>query len=312
MYDYSNDSYWRKKAELWTNGLEQEKYNTKTHDLGFMLHSSFGNGFRLTKNPNYKNVLMQGAKSLASRFDSKVGCIRSWDHGAWTFPVIIDNMMNLELLFEASRISGDKTFYNIALTHAKTTLRNHFRPDGSSYHVVDYNTSTGKVISKSTAQGYSKESSWARGQAWGLYGFTVAYRETRDTLFLLQAERIASYIIQNLPADKIPYWDYHSPKIPKEVQDASAAAITCSALLELSNFSKKHGGEYFSLAEGILKELSSPRFLAKENTNGNFLLMHSVGNKPENKQVDTPVIYSDYYFIESLLRYSKCPFLQKF
>jgi rhamnogalacturonyl hydrolase YesR len=303
MYDYTKDPYWRKNAELWTSGLEQKKYNTRTHDLGFMLYSSFGNGFRLTKNPNYKAVLIQGAKSLASRYDPKVGCIRSWDHGNWNFPVIIDNMMNLELLFKASKISGDPSFYSIAVSHAKSTLRNHFRKNGSSYHVVDYDNN-GKVISKSTAQGYSNESSWARGQAWGLYGFIMTYRETHDPQFLAQAEKIANYIIGNLPKNKIPYWDLTAPNIPFEFQDASAAAIISAALLELSQFSEKNGKEYFNMAEEILITLSSPSFFASENTNGNFLLMHCIGNMPERKQINDPLIYADYYYLESLVRYS--------
>ncbi len=282
-----------------------KKNTTHTHDLGFMLYSSFGNGYRLTKNPQYKAVLLQAAKSLASRYNSKVGCIRSWDHGKWSFPVIIDNMMNLELLFEASKISGDQSFFAIATQHAKNTLRNHFREDGSSHHVVDYDSKTGKVLSKSSAQGYSDESSWARGQAWGLYGFTMTFRETHDSLFLHHAEKIADYIIHHLPKNKVPYWDLNAPNIPFEYQDASSAAIIASALLELSRFSRMHSSEYYSVAQSILETLASPSFLSHENENGNFILMHSVGNKRENKQIDAPLVYSDYYFIESLIQYSR-------
>jgi hypothetical protein len=303
MYEYTNDQLWKKQAENWTAGLEEEKYNTKTHDLGFMLYNSFGNGYRLTHNEQYKKILLQGAKSLASRYNSNVGCIQSWEHGNWEYPVIIDNMMNLELLFWAAKVSGDKSFYTVAVNHASNTRKNHFRKNGSSYHVVDYDSKSGKVISRTTAQGYANESSWARGQAWGLYGFTMTYRETRDTIFLHQAEKIANYFIRYLPRNKIPYWDFDAPTIPFEFQDASAAAIAASALVELSTFSTQYGGSYFKTAEDILRTLSSPAFLAKEKTNGNFILMHGVGNKPKNLETNVPLIYSDYYFVEALLRY---------
>jgi len=303
MYDYAKKPAWKRYAEKWTEELEGEKNNTDTHDLGFMLFNSFGNGFRLTQNNHYQDVLLQGAKSLASRYNSKVGCIQSWESGKWEYPVIIDNMMNLELLFWAAKVSGDKSYYSIAVTHATNTLKNHFRKNGSSYHVVDYDSKTGKVISKTTAQGYANESAWARGQAWGLYGFTMTYRETHDTIFLHHAEKIANYFIRYLPRNKIPYWDFDAPNIPFEFQDASAAAIAASALLELSGYSKKYGSTYFRTAEGILNTLSSPAFFARENTNGNFLLMHGVGNKPKDIETNVPLIYSDYYFMEALMRY---------
>lgn len=303
MYEYTCDPIWKKHAEIWTAGLEDEKNNRETHDLGFMLYNSFGNGYRLTQNPQYKNILLQGAKSLASRYNPTVGCIQSWEDGKWKFPVIIDNMMNLELLFWAAKTSGDKSFYNIAVTHAKTTLKNHFRKNGSSYHVVDYDTKTGKVISKTTEQGYASESAWARGQAWALYGFTLSYRETRDTVFLNQAQKIANYFIRYLPKNKIPYWDFDAPNIPFELQDVSAATIAASALLELSQYSVAYKEKYFNTATGILETLTSPAFFAQEKTNGNFFLMHSVGDKPKNIEVNVPLIYSDYYFIEALLRY---------
>lgn len=303
MHEHTQDPVWKNHAEIWTAGLEEEKNNTSTHDLGFMLYNSFGNGYRLTKNSEYKNILLQAAKSLASRYNSKVGCIQSWEHGKWEYPVIIDNMMNLELLFWASKVSGDKSFYKIAVSHANNTLKNHFRKNGSSYHVVDYDTKSGKVISKTTAQGYANESTWARGQAWGLYGFTMTYRETRDTIFLNQAQKIANYFIRYLPKNKIPYWDFEAPNIPFEFQDASAAAIGASALLELSQYSAVYREKYFNTAAEILKTLSSPAFFAQENTNGNFILMHGVGSKPSNMEVNVPLIYSDYYFIEALLRH---------
>jgi uncharacterized protein YyaL (SSP411 family) len=211
-------------------------------------------------------------------------------------------MMNLELLFEAAKISGNKRFYEIALSHAKNTLKNQYREDGSSYHVVNYNSKTGEVISRETSQGYSDESAWARGQAWGLYGFTLAYRETKEIIFLEQAEKIANYFLKNLPEDKIPVWDFHAPKSQYELKDASASAIAASSLLELSLYSKKNRSQYYTTAKEILETLSSPAFFANEKTNGNFLLKHSVGNKPLNKEIDAPTIYADYYFLEALLK----------
>ena len=303
MYEFSKDPAWRKKAEAWTIGLEKEKNNTRTHDLGFILYNSFGNGFRLTQDQHYKEVLLKGAKSLASRYNPTVGCIRSWNHGDWTYPVIVDNMMNLELLFWAAKNSSDKTFYSIAVSHAKATMKNHFRKNGSSYHVVDYNPKTGEVISRTTATGFGDESTWARGQAWGLYGFTMTYRETNDTVFLNHAEKIAHYFIKFLPKNKIPYWDFDAPNIPDELQDASAAAIAASALIELSQYSKKNSALYFKTAEEILKTLSSSAYFSPESTQGNFLIVHGVGHKPKKQEVDVPLIYTDYYFIEAMLRY---------
>jgi unsaturated chondroitin disaccharide hydrolase len=306
MYDYTKDKKWEQAARYWTAGLEKEKFNTHTHDLGFMLYCSFGNGYRLTNDPVYKEILLQGAKSLTTRFSPVTGCIKSWDHGRWQFPVIIDNMMNLEFLFWATKFSGDSSFYKIAVAHANTTMKNHFRADNSSYHVVDYDTLTGKVLERVTAQGAANESAWARGQAWGLYGYTVMYRETKDRKYLEQAEKIADFFLKNknLPTDKIPYWDFNAPNIPNEERDASAAAIAASGLLELSQYAKQ-GKTYFKAAEEILTSLSSPAYLAKPGTNSNFILMHSVGHKPSKSEIDVPIIYADYYYIEGLLRYDK-------
>ena len=231
IYEFTKDSKWKEAADNWTMAVEKEQYNTSTHDLGFMLYCSFGNGYHLTKNKIYKNIMLTGAKSLATRFDSKVGLIKSWDNfqNKYKYPVIIDNMMNLEFLFWAAKESGNKDLYNLSVTHADNTLKNHFRSDNSCYHVVCYGPK-GEVLAKKTLQGAAVESAWARGQAWGLYGYTVMYRETKDAKYLAHTHKIASFIlnIPNLPSDKIPYWDYSKPG---EERDASAAAITASALL---------------------------------------------------------------------------------
>lgn len=296
---------WEELARKYTAPIEPEIWNGSTHDMGFKVFNSFGNGYLQTSDPEYRNILIQAANTLITRFNKNVGCIRSWDHNAdkWDFPVIIDNMMNLELLFWASHETGDPIYYNIAVKHAETTMKNHFRSDNSSYHVVDYNPETGVVENKHTHQGYSHESAWSRGQAWGLYGFTMTYRETKDKRFLIQAEKIADYILShpNLPKNKIPFWDFNAPNIPNEPYDASAAAIIASALYELSSYASKKA-KYLDAADKILQTLSSPEFLAEPGSNHGFLLKHSTGSKPHNSEIDVPLIYADYYFVETLLR----------
>lgn len=307
LYELTGKEQWREKAASSTSTIENEKFNAGTHDMGFKIYCSYGNGYRLTNNTNYREVIIQSAKTLSKRFYPKVGCIRSWDHNKekWDFPVIIDNMMNLELLFAATHLTGDSSFYKIAVSHATITMKNHFRQDYSSYHVVDYDTLTGKVIKKTTHQGYSNESAWARGQAWGLYGFTMCYRETKDKVFLNHAEKIAAYILNNptLPKDLIPFWDFNAPNIPNEPRDASAAAIMASAFYELSLYSSK-GGSYRTIADKIIDNLTT---LYRSPIGGNrgFLLLHSTGSKPMNNEVDVPLNYADYYYLEALLRSEK-------
>ncbi|MEC3879964.1 glycoside hydrolase family 88 protein [Parapedobacter sp. 10938] len=307
LYEYSRQPDLLAEAEQRLQLLEKEKNNKGTHDLGFMLYCSFGNALRLTGNTHYQDILLTGAESLASRFNPTVGCIRSWDHNGdkWEFPVIIDNMMNLEFLNWASRISGDSKYIDISETHANTTLKHHFRADNSSYHVVDYDPETGAVRNKHTHQGAHHESAWARGQAWGLYGYTMMYRDTQDKDYLKQARKIATFILghPNLPEDGIPYWDY-SVSDPEAPRDASAAAITASALLELSGMVKgKESKRYLQAAEHILTSLSSPAYKAAIGTNGGFLLMHSTGHFPGNSEIDVPLSYADYYYVEALIRY---------
>ena len=306
IYEFTRDPKWKEAAEKWTMVLEKEKFNTTTHDLGFMLYCSFGSGYRLTGDKIYKQILLTGAKSLATRFDPKVGLIKSWEifQNKYKYPVIIDNMMNLEFLFWAAKESGNQSYYNICITHADNTLKNHFRADNSSYHVVSYGPE-GQVLAKKTHQGASDESAWARGQAWGLYGYTVMYRETKDIKYLAQAHKIATYILTNpnLPADKVPYWDYSRPG---EERDASAAAITASALLELSQYSDKVQKRYYiSMATKMLESLSGPAYRANAGENNHFILMHSTGHKPAKSEVDVPLVYADYYYLEALLRYQK-------
>lgn len=308
MYEYSNEEKFKEAAIKWTEALESQQYNTGTHDVGFIINCSYGNGKRLTGKEDYSPIMIQTAKSLYTRFNKNVGSIKSWDWSKeWKFPVIIDNMMNLELLFEASKLSGLEQLRNIAIEHANTTMEHHYRPDNSCYHVVDYDPETGEVLAKITHQGYNAESAWSRGQAWGLYGYTVCYRETRDKKYLEQANRIAAFIMDHprTPDDLIPYWDYDAPGIPNEPRDASAAAIIASSLLELSTYSGDQKEQYFQYAESILKSLSSDEYLAAPGTNNNFLLKHCTGHKMADSEVDAPLIYGDYYYLEALLRYKK-------
>lgn len=306
LFEATGDAKWRASAEKFTVLLDSVQHNTKTHDVGFMLYCSYGNGLRLTGNAAFKPVLLNGAKSLTSRFNATVGSLKSWDWSTeWAFPVIVDNMMNLELLFWAAQAGPDARFRDVAIKHADTTLRNHFREDNSSFHVVDYDPATGRVKSRVTHQGTADNSAWARGQAWGLYGYTVMYRETKDPRYLAQAQKIAAFVMNHprLPADKVPYWDFDDVKIPNAPRDSSAAAIICSALLELRGYvAPDQAASFTAFAEAQLRSLASSAYLAEPGTNGGFLLMHATGNHPKNSEIDVPINYGDYYFLEALIR----------
>jgi chondroitin AC lyase len=328
LAEYNKDNALKDSAIIWTEKLDSVKTYTDDHDIGFMMYCSYGNAYRFTKTPAYKDVLIQSAKSLCTRYNETVGSIKSWNsfkswHGdrKFGFPVIIDNMMNLELLFFASDATGDNSFRNIAISHAEKAMQNQIREDYSTYHLVLYDTATGKAIKGETAQGYADNSTWARGQAWGIYGFTMVYRETKDPRFLKTAQGMADYYINNanLPADKITLWDFNANedgfvpgiksnanKVTKKYRDASAAATTASALLELSTYSEDQKAKvYFETAKQILHSLAGPAYRAKEGTNANFMLMHSVGSIPHNSEIDVPLIYADYYFVEALTRYNQ-------
>lgn len=325
LYKHTNSEYWLKKAQKWTGQLEPLKDMKHHHDIGFLMYCSFGNGYQVTGNKEYVEILIQSAQSLISRFNEKVGCIESWnereswDGQMWEYPVIIDNMMNLELLYFAYKETGDSIFKHVANSHAEQTARHHIRDDYSSYHVINYDEKTGNVLNKQTCQGYSDNSTWARGQAWGIYGFVMAYRETQRTDFLKVAKNMADFFIEhpNLPEDGIPHWDFnvnqegytpdwdYSPSQFAQIpRDASAAAITASAFLELSRY-VSNGKKYFHFAEKQLKSLASAKYRAQTGENNHFLLKHSVGSIPHHTEVDVPLIYADYYFLEALNRYKK-------
>ena len=308
MYEYTGDEYWAEHARRHTEILDKIQYNTQSHDVGFMIYCSYGNGLRLKGTKEYESVIVNAAKSLCTRFQSGAGIIKSWDWGGprgWTCPVIIDNMMNLELLFRASEISKDSTYFKVAVSHADKTLANHFRPDYSTWHMVDYNPETGEVIQKKTVQGYSDDSAWSRGQSWGLYGYTMAYRFTGFQRYLDQAVHIADFLIHhpNLPEDGVPYWDYNAPDIPDAPRDAAAAAVMASGLYELYSFTGDK--RYLSQADKTVTSLSSPAYTAAPGTNHGFILMHSVTNMNDGTDIDKPLNYTDYYYLEALLRRRK-------
>ncbi len=307
LYEITGDESWKNGAIELQKLIYEDRF-ASNHDLGFVFNCSYGNGLRLTKDSSFTTALVDAANTLLGRFDPRVGVIKSWDadrgwqgERGWEYPVIIDNMMNLELLFRATQITGDPSYWKTAEAHATKTMKNHFREDGSSYHVIDYDSVNGEVRSKVTAQGFSDESSWARGQAWGLYGYIVCYRFTRDVKYLELAQKIAEVIMNNnsVKEGNIPFWDYHAPNIPNEPVDASAAAITASALFEISSYTK---GEYEKYAEEIIQKLSSPTYLAKPGTNKGFILKHNVGSLPHNNEIDVPLNYADYYYLEALIR----------
>jgi rhamnogalacturonyl hydrolase YesR len=308
LYEATGDAKWRSAAERYTARTAPAKFDKSQHDVGFMLGAGYGNGYRLTHDPAYRDALLAGATTLMTRFSPRVGAIQSWDlwpGSSWAYPVIIDNMMNLELLMWAARAAQEPRYRDAAIAHADTTLKHHFRPDGSSFHLVDYDPKTGAVRARVTVQGYADASAWARGQAWGLYGYTMMYRETGKPEYLAQAHKIASFYMNHprLPADKVPYWDFDDPAIPNAPRDASSAAVASSALLELAGFSDPdRARRYRDFAEQTLRSLSSSAYLAAPGENGGFLLKHATGHKPAGKEIDVPLNYADYYFLEALLR----------
>jgi len=307
MYELTGEAEWKDKAVKYTATLEEQQYNGSNHDVGFRMFCSYGNALRLTGDTAYISVLEQSAKTLIARYYENVGCIRSWNFNeeVWQCPVIIDNMMNLELLFWASEQTGDPEYYDIAFHHALTTMDNHFRLDNSSVHVVDYDTITGAVRMKNTHQGYADESAWSRGQAWGLYGYTMTYRFTDHLDFLKQAEKIAGFLLENpnMPDDLVPYWDYDAPGIPDEPRDVSAAAIMASALYELCRYSE-NGAYYKEKADKIMESLGST-YASAPGENCGFILGHSVGSKPADSELDVPLNYADYYYLEARSRKEK-------
>ncbi|WP_319481356.1 glycoside hydrolase family 88 protein [uncultured Draconibacterium sp.] len=309
MYELTGKNEWKKCALEYTLPLEKEQWNANDHDIGFKMYCSFGHAIKNVDNPEYREILIQSAKTLSTRYNPVVGCIRSWNSNPktahWKYPVIIDNMMNLELLMWAAKETGNESFKEIAVKHAQTTAANHFRDDFSCYHVIDYDPETGEVLNKNTHQGAADDSDWARGQAWAVYGYTMMYRETGMEEFLDMAINIADFLltVDGMKDGKVPYWDFKAPNIPNEPYDASAAAVISSALFELYEYTNNKA--YLNTAQNLLATLITPKFFAKTGKNGGFLLKHSTGSKPYDSEVDVPLNYADYYFLESIIKSKK-------
>lgn len=306
IHEFTGSDVWKQRAMKMTTSLERIRHFKGHHDVGFMLGSSYGHQMRLAPDDKAKAVLLDGAKALATRYHEKPGLIRSWDFGPYTYPVIIDNMMNLELLMWAADHGGDASLREISLSHADKTLANHFRADGSAYHVLDYKPENGAILAIHSRQGRSVLSAWARGQSWAIYGFTMIYRLTGNAEYLAQARKVADFYRNhpNLPEDKVPYWDFGAEPGNDTPRDASSAAITASAMIELAgHLGPENGKAYLDFAKAQLLSLGSPAYLAEDGTNGGFLLKHSTGSAPEDSEVDVPLNYADYYFLEALLRY---------
>lgn len=314
LYELTGDSALVPYARKYTESIAYAQYLKWHHDVGFMVGSSFGNGLRLTGDSAYADAMVEAAQSLSTRFRPKAGIIQSWDvepgsdreARGWSCPVIIDNMMNLELLFEATRLSGDSSYYRLAVSHADRTLKEHFRPDGSCFHVIDYDSISGGVNHRHTAQGCAHSSAWSRGQAWAIYGYTVAYRYTGNPAYFKRAADTFEFMRThpNMPSDKIPYWDMDAPGIPDEPRDASAAAVIASGLYEMSTYpvAEGNGSLYREYADSIMQSLASDEYTAAVGDNGRFILKHSVTSKPADVEIDVPLNYADYYYLEALKR----------
>jgi unsaturated chondroitin disaccharide hydrolase len=303
IFEATGDEEIKNSAIHFTEYIAEQQWDSTQHDTGFQIFCSYGNGLRLLGTEEYKEVIYNTSNTLCSRYNETIGAIRSWDFGDWDYPVIIDNMMNLEMLYWAGKNFNEPRFTEIANRHALVTIENHFRDDYSSVHVVDYCQQTGGVHGTQTFQGLHDDSAWSRGQAWGLYGYVMSFRETGNEVFLDQANKIAGLIISKLPDDYIPFWDFDLPSTEGAPRDASTAAITASALIELYHFTQNE--EYKRVATEMLKELMSPKYRAELGKENHFLLKHSTGHFTHNSEIDTPINYADYYFLEAMLRYKK-------
>ena len=319
LYEATGDGLFKDRAIVWTEILAPNAEVTDNHDIGFIMNCSFGNARRILNTDKYDALLKKTASSLSKRFNPDLGLIRSWGSidDNKNFLVIPDNMMNLELLEvvaknmgNGERVTGNgvvlKRFDEIARSHANVTMRHHFRPDGGCYHVLNYDQRPGflgTVQELRRGQGLSCETAWSRGQSWGIYGYTMMYRFTKEPRYLEFAQKLADFAINhlNMPEDGIPFWDYGAPG---EERDSSAGSVMASALLELSGFVPgEKCARYRAFAVKQLLSLSSPEYFSVDGEIGHFLLKHGVGHKPGNGEVDTPLNYGDYYFLEALLRF---------
>ena len=310
VYMYTGDEQIKALAEKNTDKLYGESQIIRNHDIGFVINCSYGNAYRITGEEKWRQPIIDAAHLLCTRFNPVTGVTKSWGtkkkkRQHMRYPVIIDNMMNLEILTQAHKMCGVDSLKIIALSHADTTMKYHFRPDYTTWHVVDYDPVNGGIRGRQTAQGYSDDSAWARGQAWAIYGYTMMFRETGEQRYLDHAEKVAQMLLERLPDDGIPYWDFDAPDIPNAYRDASAGAIMASGFLELADYTKDKAlaKACRKMAVKQIRNLASDEYLAKPGENCNFLLKHSVGSLPSGSEIDVPLTYADYYYLEALLRY---------
>ncbi|MGN0853974.1 MAG: glucuronyl hydrolase [Kiritimatiellia bacterium] len=307
LYEATGDAFFKDRATVWTELLEPNKTDSSHHDTGFIMYCSFGNARRILKTDRYDGILVRTAESLCRRFNPDLGLLRSWGSigDGKNFLVIPDNMMNLELLTWAGR-HGYPRGTEVARAHAANTMKHHFRADGGTYHVLNYDQRPGfhgAVQGIERGQGLSCETAWSRGQSWAIYGYTMMYRETKDPAYLAFAQKVADFAINhpNMPADGVPYWDFGAPG---EERDSSAASVMASGLLELASFVPgPTGSAYRAFAVKQLLSLASPAYFSEGDEIGHWLLKHGVGHKPAGTEIDTPLDYGDYYFLEALLRF---------
>ena len=308
LYEATGDEFFKERATVWTENLKPISKFTGNHDIGFMMFCSFGNARRILNTDKYDHLLVEAAGTLCIRFEPKLGVIRSWGKvdDRKNFLVIPDNMMNLELLEWAAKTkNGEKRFADVARSHATVTMKNHFRADGGTYHVLNYSQKDGRIQEIRRGQGASCFTAWSRGQSWAIYGYTMMYRETKDKAYLEIAQKVSDYAINhpNMPEDGIPYWDYGAPG---EERDSSAGSIMAAGLLELANYVGAEKGEmYCNFAAKQLLSLASPAYFSEGDEIGHFILKHGVGAKPSGSEIDTPLNYGDYYFLEALMRVKK-------
>ncbi len=294
----------RAVAESFTEPMLDVDSYFRDHDIGFQIMCSAGLAYRVTGDEKYLPAIRRAAELLASRFCPTTGTIMSWNSSRPVCKVIVDNMMNLELLTFASRQFGVPEWMEMAKSHADKTMANHFREDGSSFHLLEYDLATGEVLVRKTVQGYSDDSAWSRGQSWGLYGYTMMYRETGEERYLRQAEKIARFLMPLLANRPVPAWDFNAPGEMALQDDSSAAAVMASGFAELGTLTKDKAlaDKCLGQARAIVAELSSPRYLADPGELGGFILKHGTGHYMKDSEVDVPLTYGDYYFLEALQR----------
>lgn len=303
MYEKTGDEVWKTHADKWTKGMEKEQYIKADADIGYRIINSYGNAYAATGDNQYGKVVVKAAESLASRYSPKIGCVKAYDMDQWKFPILIDHMMNIELMFMGARMGGDPRWKDQAEQHGLNTIRTCIRPDGSSIQVVDLDPETGAKIKDDTLCGLSGDSAWSRGHGEGIYGMAIAYRETRNPKFLDAFKVLADYYIANVPADYVPYWDFKDPNIPNTIRDSSAASMTADGLLEMCAQLPEgpDKAKYFELAENILDSLCS-NYLTK-GTNRPGILDHGSFQTPEKMGADTSLIFGDYNFLSALKKY---------